>query len=277
MALAVPMIWGMGFTFAKPVVEHFPPILLMALRFTVTALVLVWFVKPPWHLMRDIFFIALISAAVQYGLTFNGLRLLDASTAVLVIQLEVPFCTLLAIFFLKEQTSLRKWLGMAIAFGGVALIAGEPRLAGNHTGILLTIGGAFTWAVGQVMIRRLGQVGGFTLIAWVAVFATPQLFVASALFEDNQIEAIRSAGWMVGGTVVYLGIVMTAVGYGFWYHLLGKYPVAQVAPFLLLLPIFTVIASILLLGETLTPWLLAGGAVVIVGIAVIVIKRPGNA
>lgn len=271
------MIWGMGFTFAKPVVEHFPPILLMALRFTVTALVLVWFVKPPWHLMRDIFFIALISAAVQYGLTFNGLRLLDASTAVLVIQLEVPFCTLLAIFFLKEQTSLRKWLGMAIAFGGVALIAGEPRLAGNHTGILLTIGGAFTWAIGQVMIRRLGQVGGFTLIAWVAVFATPQLFVASALFEDNQIEAIRSAGWMVWGTVVYLGIVMTAVGYGFWYHLLGKYPVAQVAPFLLLLPIFTVIASILLLGETLTPWLLAGGAVVIVGIAVIVIKRPGNA
>jgi len=276
MAVAVPLIWGMGFTFAKPVVEQFPPILLMALRFTVTALILVWFVKPPWHLMRDIFIIALISAAVQYGLTFNGLRLLDASTAILVVQLEVPFCTLLAMIFLKEQTTMRKWLGMGVAFGGVALIAGEPRLAGNHLGILLTIGGAFSWAIGQVMARGLGQVGGFTLIAWVAVFAAPQLFVASAIFEDNQIELIRSAGWEIWATVVYLGIVMTAVGYGFWYHLLGKYPVSQVAPFLLLLPIFTIIASVLLLGETLTPWVVAGGLAVIAGVAVIVIERPGK-
>jgi len=274
MGLSVPLIWGMGFTFAKPVVSEFPPILLMALRFTVTAMVLVWFVPIPRRHLRDLFFIALVSAAIQYGLTFYGLRLLDASTAILVVQLEVPFATLLAILFLGERFSARKGLGMLVAFAGVVMIAGEPRLDSNHLGILLVVGGAFTWAVGQVMVRRLGEIGGFTMIAWVAVFAAPQLFVASLLIEDDQLSHIRQADWMVWTTIVYLGLVMTAFGYALWYRLLGLYPVNQVAPFLLLLPVFTIAASVILLGETLTPWLIAGGVVVIAGVAIIMIERP---
>lgn len=60
---------------------------------------------------------------------------------------------------------------------------------------------AFCWAIfGQVMICKLGDVVGFTLITWVAVFATPQLFVASAIFDTNQIELIMNANWIVWGT-----------------------------------------------------------------------------
>ena len=78
--LIVPLIWGMGFVFAKAALEHFPPILLMALRFSVTALVLVWFVKPPWALTGRIFLIALISAAIQYSLGY-GLNLEPSSVS----------------------------------------------------------------------------------------------------------------------------------------------------------------------------------------------------
>ena len=98
-AISVPLIWGFGLVFAKAALEHFPPILLMAFRFAVTALVMVWFVKPPWPLMREIFLIALVSAAFQYGFTFTGLKYLDASTAALVVQLEVPFMVLLSAVF----------------------------------------------------------------------------------------------------------------------------------------------------------------------------------
>lgn len=273
LALSVPLIWGLGFTFAKAAVAEFPPILLMCLRFSVTALALVWFVKRPPGIMWRLCLIALISAAIQYGLTFHGLKYLDASTAVLVVQLEVPFCTLLAAFFLKEKLTAKKMLGMAIAFVGVGLIAGEPRLSDNWNGIFMVIGGAFTWAIGQVMIRHLGQLGGFTLIAWVAMFAAPQLLIASLIIDTGQWAAIQNATWVVWATVVYLGLVMTALGYGIWYHLLGRYEVNKVAPFLLLLPVVTVASSVALLGETLTPWLLAGGALVISGVAVIVIER----
>ena len=277
MGLMVPLIWGMGVVFAKAAIGHFPPILLMALRFSLTALVLVWFVRPPWHLMRQIFWIALISAAVQYSLTFNGLRGVDASTAVLVIQLEVPYLVILGVIFLRETAGLRKWIGIAISIVGVAFIAGEPKLGGAWVALILLAGGAFAWAVGQSMVSRLGEIGGFTLIAWVAVFAAPQLFVFSAVLEGPPLPYIRSADWVVWSTVAYLGLVMTAFGYGLWYTLLGRHPVSRVGPFLLLLPVFSVIGGVVLLEEELTMMVMTGGSVVILGLAIILIERTPTA
>ena len=273
MGLAVPLVWGMGVVFAKAAIGHFPPILLMALRFSVTALVLVWFVRPPWQVMGQLVAVAFVSAAVQYSLTFNGLRGVDASTAVLVIQLEVPFLVLLAAVLLHERVGPRKWLGIAIAFIGVGLIAGEPRLGQAWGSLALLAGGAFSWAMGQIMVRRLGEVGGLTLIAWVAVFAAPQLFVFSLIFERDHLAYIASADWVVWGTVVYLGLVMTALGYSLWYGLIGRHPVSRVGPFLLLMPVFSVLGGVILLGETLTPQIALGGAAVIAGVAVIMVRR----
>jgi O-acetylserine/cysteine efflux transporter len=273
MGIAVPLVWGLGVVFAKAAIEHFPPILLMALRFAVTALALVWFVRPPWRLLRQLFAIAVISAAIQYSLTFNGLRGVDASTAALVIQLEVPFLALLGTVVLGERPGLRGWLGIAIAFTGVAFIAGEPHLGAAWGSLALLVGGAFSWAVGQVMVRRLGQINGLTMIAWVAVFAAPQLLALSLVFEDDHLAHLRSADWVVWGTVAYLGLVMTALGYGLWYSLVLRHPVSRVGPFLLLMPVFSVIGGVALLGERLTLQVAFGGAVVITGVAFILVKR----
>jgi O-acetylserine/cysteine efflux transporter len=275
MGLAVPLIWGLGVVFSKAAIEHFPPILLMALRFTLTAAVLVWFVKPPWRIMRQLAAIAFVSAAIQYSLTFTGLLGLDASTAALVIQLEVPFLVLLGAALLHERVSARKWLGIAIAIAGVALIAGEPRLGQAWGSLALVVGGTFCWALGQIMVRRLGEVGGRTVIAWVAVFAAPQLFVFSLVFERDHLAYIASAGWVVWATVVYLGVVMTALGYSLWYSLIGRHPVSRVGPFLLLMPVFAVLGGVFLLGETLTPLIVLGGIIVIAGVAIIMVRSGG--
>lgn len=279
MGILVAVIWGGGFLFAKVAIEHFPPILLMAMRFTVTALVLVWFVPIPKQQLGRLFWVALIGAAIQYSLTFTGLKHIYASTAIIVIQLEVPFAVLLAVAFLKDRVDAVKIMGMALAFVGVVIIAGEPHLQGDLFWVFMVAGGAFTWAIGQVMIKSLGPVGGFTLIAWIAVFAAPQLYVASWLVEDQQFEAVRTATWVVWAVVAYLGVIMTAVGYAMWYHLLGKYPVYQVAPFLLLLPVTTVLGGVLLLDEALTVRLIAGGLLAIGGVAIInlVHRKPGTA
>ena len=70
-----------------------------------------------------------------------------------------------------------------------------------------------------------------------------------------------------------LGIVMTILGYGIWYRVLSRNPMSQVMPVLLLLPVVTIVSSILLLGERPTPAVLTGGAVVLAGVAVIVFTR----
>ena len=94
-AIIVPVVWGLGLVFAKPAVDQIPPMLLMALRFTVTALALVWFVRIPRASLKALFLAAFVGSTLQYGLTFNGLRLLDASTTALLVQAEVPFLALI--------------------------------------------------------------------------------------------------------------------------------------------------------------------------------------
>jgi len=276
LAISVPVIWATGFVLAKVALQDFPPILLISLRFALTAFVLVWFFRPPIPVLPKIFLISVIAATLQYILTFNGLKYLDASTAGLLLQAEVPMCALLAALMLKERITLKMGFGMALAFVGVVIIAGEPKLEGNEFAVLLVLGGALFWSLGQVMTRQLGQISGFVLITWIAVFATPQMFMASWILEDNQIEAIRNAGWEVWLAVVYMGLVMTAIGYAIWYNLLNRFPVNKVAPFLLLLPVTILVESVLFLGEQLTWFTIVGGILTILGVAVLVTSDPNS-
>jgi O-acetylserine/cysteine efflux transporter len=277
MGVLVAVLWGLGITLAKAGMDQFPPILLTALRFSLTALALVWFVGVPRGYLWRIFVISIVAATIQYSLTFTGLNGVYASTAAIVIQLEVPFATLLAALFLGDRIGWRRVAGMALAFGGVALIAGEPRLQDNLLPIFLVMAGAFTWSVGQIMIKRLGgAVGGFRLIAWVAVFSAPQLFLASWLLEDGQARAIAQADWLGWGVVIYLGLVMTALGYGLWFRLLGRNPVSHVMPFLLLLPVVTMTGGVFLLDEVLTIYTLGGAALVLAGVGVILRRQAAR-
>jgi O-acetylserine/cysteine efflux transporter len=272
-AISVAVIWGMGFVVAKAGMAHFSPILLMALRFSLTAAALVIFFRPPAALLKQIFWISLISATLQYSLTFNGVRGIDASTAALLVQLEVPFGLIMAWLVFGDRILPKQALGIIVAFAGAVLIIGEPKLSGDLVYAFMVIAGAFTWAVGQIMIKKLGNVGGFRLLSGVALFAAPQLFLASWLLEQNQLAQLQSATISAWGAVVYLGLVMTALAYGLWYRLLGHYSVNQVMPFLLLLPVTSVFGGIFFLGESLTAKIALGGCLAIAGVAMITIKR----
>jgi O-acetylserine/cysteine efflux transporter len=270
LALSVPINWGMGFTLAKAGLGEFPPLFLMSMRFILSAGILLWFFPPPIGQLRAIFMVALVSATIQYGLTFTGLTGLDASTAILLVQLEVPFGALLAAIFLNDKLGWKRTLGMALAFFGVALIAGTPSIRNQLFSAFLVMAGALTWSVGQVMIKRMVTVTGFQLITWVAVFAGPQMFIASLIVESGHLSSLKNATIIGWGTVVYMGIVMTALGYGIWYHLLKKYDVNQVMPFLLLLPVSSILGAVLFLGERPNFRTLVGGVFIIIGVAAIV-------
>ena len=272
-ALGVAIIFGTGVVFAKAAIDHFPPILLMSIRFSVAAAVLLWFVRPPWHLMGKIFFAALVGAGIQYSLTFSGLAGLDASIMILVVQLEVPFAALLAWLVFKDPLGWRGFGGMMLAFAGIALISGSPEQRGNLLPILLVAGSALTFAIGQIMVKRIGQIGGLTMIACVAAMAGPQLLVSSLIFERGQMEAIMSAPPVVWWAVAYLALVMTSLGYTMWYGLLGRHDVTRVIPYLLLVPFATVLGGVLFLGEPMTMIRLAGALLVVAGVAIMNLTR----
>jgi O-acetylserine/cysteine efflux transporter len=272
LGLGVAFVWGLGLVFAKAAISHFPPILLMAFRFSVTAMALAWFIKPSGGQLRMLFLISFISATLQYSLTFTGLAGLDASATALIVQLEIPFLILIGAVFLKESPGWRRWIGITIAFFGVYQITGEPRIGNALWSVALVIGGGLTWAMGQAMVRQLKNISGLTVAAWISILAFPQLFIMSAIFETGQFQAIQSAGWVVWSTVAYLGLIMTALGYYMWYTLIRRTPVSEAAPYLLALPLFSMAGGWFFLGEIATTQTLLGGGIIISGVALIVFE-----
>jgi len=102
--------------------------------------------------------------------------------------------------------------------------------------------------------------------------AGPQMLLASFFIDGNPLPAIQAAPIEAWLTVIYLGVVMTAIGYSAWYFVLARYPVPMVMPVLLLLPVAAIFGAVTMLGEAPDPMVLAGGMVVISGVGVVVVE-----
>jgi O-acetylserine/cysteine efflux transporter len=276
-ALLVPVILGFGFVIAKPAMQYFPTYLLVGMRFTIPALILVWWFPLPKGLYFDLFKVSLIGSTLQYGLTYSGLNIIDASSAVLLVQLEVPFGIIIAFFLLKEIPTIKNTVGLIIAFIGVFILTGAPNLEGKYIGVLLTISGAFTWALGAVMAKPLSKkIGAFALMTWLCVFSGPMLLLMSLVFDGNPMQYILYANLNSWLTVIFLGFVMQPIGYAAWYYVLKKYPVNKVMPVLLILPVTGLVTSIFLLGEDPPKQVFMGGLVIISGVALILFTKSNK-
>lgn len=277
-ALLVPLTWGFGFALAKAGLDHFSPLLLMGMRFLIAAAVLVWFVPIPRGYLKQICSISFIAATLQYGLTFSGLTRMDATPAVLLVQAEVIFGVIIAALLLGEKPSLKQIVGITISCLGILTIVGAPSLDGQIFGVMLILGGTLAFALGQVLIRRLkGALTGFQLTAWMGVIAGPQMILAAMLFEGDLALQISTAPLAAWGTVLYLGLIMTIIGYSAWYFILARYPVPMVMPVLLLLPVATILGAVSFLGERPDMIVLFGGAIVISGVGAVIIDPSAYA
>ena len=274
-ASLVPIFLGFGFVIAKPAMEHFPPILLMGLRFTFAASILIWWFPIPRGYLKQIFIASLIANTLQYSVTYTGLNLIDASAAVLLVQTEVPFGVLFAYFMLKEKPTIRSLIGITIAFVGVYILTGSPNLEGKFLGIFLTILGSAIWALGQVLVKPLSkEIAPLTLVAWLAIFSGPILIFLSAILDGNTINYIKSANLNSWVIVFYLGFFMQPVTYGCFYYVLKNNPLYKVLPIVTMgIPLTGLLAAILLLGEKPTTELYLGGFIILIGVILIVYTK----
>ncbi len=268
----VPIFLGFGFVIAKPAMEYFPPFLLMGLRFTFAASVLIWWFPIPRGFLKKIFIASLIANTLQYSVTYTGLSMIDASAAVLLVQMEVPFGVVFAYFMLKEKPTTRSLIGISIAFIGVYILTGSPNLDGKFFGAALTIIGSAIWALGQVLVKPLSkEINPLALVAWLALFSGPILITLSAIFDGNTINYFKTANldsWIIA---IYLGFIMQPITYGCFYYVLKNNPLYKVLPIVTMgIPLTGLLAAVFLLGEEPTRQLFIGGAIILLGVVMIV-------
>ncbi len=276
LASLVPIFLGFGFVIAKPAMEYFPPMLLMGLRFMFAASILVWWFPIPKSYLKKIFIASLIANTLQYTVTYTGLSLIDASAAVLLVQMEVPFGVIFAYLMLKEKPTLRSIIGIAIAFIGVYILTGTPNLDGKFIGTALVVIGSGIWAFGQVLVKPLSkELNPLALVAWLALFSGPILISLSAIFDGNTINYFKSANLNTWIIAIYLGFIMQPITYGCFYYVLKNNPLYKVLPIVTMgIPLTGLLAAIFLLGEDPTKELFIGGAIIIIGVILIVFNKP---
>ena len=274
-ASLVPIFLGFGFVIAKPAFESFPPVLLMGLRFMFAASILIWWFPIPRGYLKKIFIASFIANTLQYSITYSGLNLIDASAAVLLVQPEVPFGVIFAYFMLREKPTVRALIGISIAFVGVYILTGSPNLDGKFIGIGLTIIGSATWALGQVLVKPLSkEINPLALVAWLALFSAPILIVFSSIFDGNTINYLSNAKFEHWIIAIYIGFIMQPITYGCFYYVLKNNPLYKVLPIVTMgIPPTGLLAAIFLLGEKPTQELFIGGAIIIIGVILIVFTK----
>ena len=274
-ASLVPIFLGFGFVIAKPAFVSFPPILLMGIRFIFAASILIWWFPIPRGHLKKIFIASFIANTLQYSITYTGLDLIDASAAVLLVQTEVPFGVIFAYFMLKEKPTLRALMGISVAFVGVYILTGSPNLDGKFFGITLTILGSAIWALGQVIVKPLSkEINPLALVAWLALFSGPILIGISAIVDGNTINYLINARFEHWIIAIYIGFIMQPITYGSFYYVLKNNPLYKVLPIVTMgIPPTGLLAAIFLLDEEPTSELFIGGAIIIMGVILIVFTK----
>ena len=277
LALLVPCLLGFGFVIAKPAMESFPPILLNGLRWSLSGLLMCYFFPFPKNFIKQMFAISIIGGSIQYSLSFYGLNILDGASATLFVQAEIPFGILIAYFLLGERAPLKNIIGLIIAFIGIAILSGNPNLDGKLLGVVLILSGAFLWSLAQVFAKDVSEkIGGLALTAWLGIFSGPQCLIASYFIEGNTLDYLFNAtteAWII---VIYLAVGMNVIGYSCWYSVLSRNPVNNVMSVLLLFPVTGLLTSIFILNETPNTYAYFGGAIIISGVAMILINKKSD-
>jgi O-acetylserine/cysteine efflux transporter len=269
----VILAWGSNFTAMKIALEELPPILFVSLRFAILLPLIAVFPRPArWTAILAIG--ALINMG-QFAFLFSGLAAgSSAGLASLIIQSQVPLTILMAWAVYGERITLLQGAGIGLAVLGLAgfgLASG-----GNITlaGLGLILCGAFCWALGNLVLRRLPGTDMLALFLWASLVPPlPMLGLSMVTETDAPLAAIASlsaAGW---AAVVYVALISTVLGYSIWGTLLSRHPAALVTPFALLIPVVGLGTAAVVLGERITGAEALAGFVVLSGLALAVLGQ----
>jgi O-acetylserine/cysteine efflux transporter len=271
----VAFIWGSNFVVIKIGLAQFPPFLFAVLRFALASLPLLIFLPRPKTPWRWLVFGGLFIGVGQFGLLFLAMRSdISPGLASLILQTQVFITVLLAAVLFKERVSLISLAGLTIAALGLLIIIFHADKTVTAYGLMLSLLAAFFWSCGNIAVKCASRdavepIQMVAYMAWSSLFAVPPLLVIAWLLDGpvTIAHALSTADWSGWAAVLWQSVGNTLFGYAIWNSMLSRYPVALVAPFALLVPIFGMGSSALLLHETFADWKLMATALILAGLS----------
>ncbi|WP_327586317.1 EamA family transporter [Nonomuraea sp. NBC_00507] len=264
LAVGLAAVWGFNFVVMQVGLKHFPPLLYAGIRFAMAAFPALLIVGRPGVPWRWVAGVAATIGVGQFGLLLVGMRAgMPAGLTSLVLQMQALFTVVFAVTLLGERLTARRVLGLAIAFGGLALVALDFGVSGPIGAFALCVAAAAAWGLGNVIQRRAAPPDSLRFMVWVSALSAPPLLLLSLWLEGVPTLASPLEGWL---SLLYVAFISTLGGFGVWGWLLRRYDASTVAPYTLLVPVFGMSSAALVTGEPLTWLKLLAAALIVAGV-----------
>ncbi|MBM3130360.1 MAG: DMT family transporter [Chloroflexi bacterium] len=271
------LFWGASFIATKIALRDAHPATIILLRFALGVAIL-WFAIWRWRMFRrigkrDLVYLAIlgvIAVPLHQVIQAIGLLYTTATSMGWIIALIPIFTALLAWIFLGEPMTALKVIGSIIAFGGAVFVVTRGAFSldtfrlPSTLGDALAVASALNWAIFQVaskpILRRLEPT---LAMAYLMLIGGILIVPFASLQTISDLPRLTLDGWIA---ILFLGIFCSGLGYLIWYDALSKIDASQLSSFSYIQPMITVIVAAILLGETITPAILLGGAVILFGV-----------
>lgn len=271
LAVLITAIWGVNFSVIKLGLHAVDPFLLAGIRFTLCALPAILFIKKPDVPWRYLIGYGLVFGIGLWGLVNLGIQAgLSAGIASLLLQFSAFFTLLLGSLVFRERLSRYQIAGGLIACAGLLSIFFITDGSVTISGVLLVLAGAIAWSVANIISKRAGTRQVFAFLVWSSAFAPLPLFLLDGVVNGMAgYRALHShADSLALLSILFQAYPNTLLGYWVWNGLLKRYPVSTVAPLSLLVPVFGILGSVAIFGETLSTQKIVALLLIVTGLAV---------
>lgn len=271
----VCLAWACNFLTSAIALLEVPPILFTALRFILLLVVLVPLMRrPPKGQWPRLIASSLLVGVLHFTLNFIALKLAGQLTSpAILMQSYVPMTVLLAWWLLGERFGWRTSLAIATSFVGVLVLGLDPDVLARPMATAAMLAAALMLAIATIVMKGQSGISVWSQQGWMAAISILPLLALSALFEPGAIAQLPHVSWKAWFGAAFAAYVASLVGHGLYYHLVQRHPVAQLMPWLLLVPVFAMTLGIAFYGDRPGPRVWIGGALVLGGVFVIAVRQ----
>jgi O-acetylserine/cysteine efflux transporter len=265
--------WAMNVVVSKIAVSTLglPPLFYTVLRAGVVLAVLFPLLRQVPARLPLVLAVGFAITGGSFGLQFIGLQTASPSAVGIVNLSGAPLTVLFAILFLGEEVRWRRGIGMALALGGVGLAIGVPSGSSDPVGLGFAFAGVLIGAFASVFVKRL-DIGAVALQAWAAVASVAVMLPATLALETGQMASVAAAPLAAAGCVVFAAVIVSVGAHSAYFRLFQTYDANLIVPLTLLTPLLTIAFGTLLTGDEIGWSLIVGGAMALVGVAIIVVR-----
>jgi len=206
---------------------------------------------------------------------YTGLQTASGAGGAIVSQMLIPLATLLSIVFLKERIGWRRTLAIGGAFAGTMVMLWEPGALSLDIGLSLILVAYISLAIGSVVMRTLGELDWRIYVAWMALLVFVVMGAATLAFEADHVAVVQTKAFPLIASSVYAGLFVSIFAHGQYFRMLTRYPVNDVVPLTLMVPVFAVLLSVVFLREWPSLQAMVGAALILPSVYVIARRGTG--